>query len=473
MRLASTIFVALFLALQPVYAQDETREEKEQEIVSLDRFIRLACRNDPKFQVILADNLKIAYKRRLKLPPRDIVLSTTAGFGVLVNDPEQFGPDVTVSLNKLFPTSGTRVSGFFELKPYKNNYELYTAYGVEISQSIARNAFGKTSRMLEHVTGLESQLARYQIIEAYEEYLSKLINLYHQWKYDYHNYSTARQARQDYLRLLGNVRQRRRMRVADNTDVNQVYLQYLNLKETATRARMQYIKSHNEVARSCGLPEYSENGNNARPDDSITRFPGEEEKEIQKFLNESRTSHMFQVIEKKEDLKVEMAADELLPSTHFVIGFRRDESAWDPGEGTSTLYGGFRLDHRFINDHSKAKLGEAKANLKKERLTIRENRSRLLMNLKNLHRAITMERELIDLHSERARVAQAIVNGKQRRYRQALTDLSDLVLSIKELHKQKNAVVNHRYQLSRLVTEWLRLTDSLVIREDIENRHER
>jgi outer membrane protein TolC len=471
MRHAAVILLAILLAALPIHGQDENRDEKGPEKISLDRFIRLACQNDPKFQVILADNLKIAYKRRLKLPPRDIVLSATAGFGVLVNDPDQFGPDVSVSLNKLFPKSGTRVSGFFELKPYKNNYELYTAYGVEISQSIARNAFGKTSRMLDHVTGLESRLARYQIIEAYEEYLSKLIELYHQWKYDYHNYRTARQAQQDYLRLLGNVRQRRRMRVADNTDVNQVYLQYLNLKETTARARMQYEKSHNEVARSCGLAEYTEKGDNARPGDSISRFPGKEEREIQEFLNESRTSQMFQVIEKKENLKVEMASDDLLPSTHFVIGFRRDESAWDPGEGTSTLYGGFRLDHNFINEHARAKLGEARANRKKEKLTIRENRSRLLMNLKNLHRAITMERNLVDLHSERARVAQAIVNGKQRRYRQARTNLSDLVQSMKELHKQRNAVVNHRYRLSRLVTEWLRLTDSLVVREDIEKRH--
>ena len=74
--------------------------------LSMEEFIQLASQNDQFFEVILIDVLELNYRKALHLPAKDIVLSIKSQYDFMLSQDRE-EPEMTMSLNKLFPYTGT------------------------------------------------------------------------------------------------------------------------------------------------------------------------------------------------------------------------------------------------------------------------------------------------------------------------------------------------------------------------------
>src|SRR5690606_8194244 len=109
------------------------------------------------------------------------VLSVMGDYGVDLGSPKE-DPSSTwdISASKLIPQTGSAlVLSVDGDSPLADPSTL--SWSASLTQDLARNAFGRTSRIDAELGALDVTLARYQLVEAYEEYLASLATLYVRW----------------------------------------------------------------------------------------------------------------------------------------------------------------------------------------------------------------------------------------------------------------------------------------------------
>ncbi|MFH1552075.1 MAG: hypothetical protein ABID83_00330, partial [Candidatus Omnitrophota bacterium] len=205
------IFLSISASVLSVFAQ----EAEETETLSLDEFIEQACAGDREFEQILIENLKLNYKKKLELPADDIVISSKGEYVAFVKQHDKGYPVYEVSLSKLFPYTGTELEAGYNSTMKDTllgdiDAEFYTI----VSQPVARNAFGRATRLLDKIVGMEIDIAKYQIAEAYEKYLSSIILIYYDWYEAYENVQTAESSYNENMKLLKNVQEREKNSIA-------------------------------------------------------------------------------------------------------------------------------------------------------------------------------------------------------------------------------------------------------------------
>ncbi|MCK5494120.1 MAG: hypothetical protein KAJ14_13500, partial [Candidatus Omnitrophica bacterium] len=117
-------FVLFFLGLVffcfTLTASEKNKEKEDikvsNEILSIEKFIEKASRNDTFFDEILINQLTLNYQKDLNLPVRDIVLSVKGQYEFFLMQNRE-DPSVTVSLSKLFPYTGTDISATYKNVP--------------------------------------------------------------------------------------------------------------------------------------------------------------------------------------------------------------------------------------------------------------------------------------------------------------------------------------------------------------------
>jgi hypothetical protein len=130
--------------------------------LSLKSYVEKACAKDSVFQEILMDKLKLQYAHILALPPKDIFLSVMGEYGITLGGRQT--PEISVSLDRLFPKKGSSLS--LQLDRTVRNDEPLTELSLIYGVDIARNAFGKATQILDRITGIETRIARLQIVET-------------------------------------------------------------------------------------------------------------------------------------------------------------------------------------------------------------------------------------------------------------------------------------------------------------------
>lgn len=86
---------------------------------------------------------------------------------------------------------------------------------------------------------------------------------------------------------------------------------------------------------------------------------------------------------------------------------------------------------------------------------------------------IEREKQLIAIADEKISLAQAVVEDEEENYSVGRATLNELIDEINTLEQNKFNKISHEIQLKKLLIEWLRLTDVLISRDDIADRHER
>ncbi|MBN1522547.1 MAG: TolC family protein [Candidatus Aureabacteria bacterium] len=432
--------------------------------MSLKEFIELSTARDTAFQEILIDELKLKYRKTLGLPAEDVVLSAKSQYYFFI-DEGGGEPANTVSLSRLFPLSGTELEAQYSSTVRSSEADVSSELTFLVSQPIAENAFGKGTRLQDSIIGIEIDVARHQIVEAYEDYLAALIQTYYSWYSAYENLKTGENSYNENLKLLENIKERERNKIALPIDVNKITLQVLSKKENLYNLQ-------NEYSRYLHLVK-----NAIRRTDDVELVPDESMmysdvsivflSNYDAFKKESRTSRILDLLEEKGGLEVEKSIDELLPSIDLMGGFSIEGSGHSLDDSEKSVFIGISLDLPLQRSQEKARHETSKIELEKTKLSSETVHAQLYAILINLHDAIEREKKLIAMAEEKIAVAQAIVEDEAKNYSLGKVTLNDFIDVVNKLEDNKFIRIYHEIQLKKLTVEWLRLTDRLVTEKQV------
>lgn len=456
--LISFFSILIFLGAAIAQAQDTPARE-----IPLKEFIEEAYENDTVFQKILIDQLNLKYQKALKIPAGDLVLSVINQYNTYL-DVDESEMDNSLSLSKLFPYLGTTLTTDYASSVSSSTRAVTSELDAYISQPIAENAFGRDTRLLSKIIGVENDVASYQIIEAFEDYLAGLIQIYLDWYTAYKNVETAQNSYQENIKLLQHIKQRQRSNIALPIDVNKVNLQVLEKKENLISLENQYNQYLNMVKQAMRFKEEAEliPQDPRLYDNTVIDF----ESGYTHFCRESRTYRILSLLEEKSSLQVDRDADKLLPSIDLKIGYLVEGDEYDLRQNTKTAYGSVEVEWPFIGQEEHAQHNLSRIAQQKQQLSNQGTYAALHTKLRNIYDAITRKRELIAIADEKIRLAEDIVKDETRNYSYGKVTLHDYIDEINKMEDSKFNKINHTIQLRRLIVEWKRLTDNLITKDE-------
>lgn len=440
----------------PVLAQSIDRAT--QQTLTLADFVQRATRNDPAFEAILVDRLALQYRRDALLPDRDVIVDIkhTHHF---YPDQDRDSPNTTLSLSKLFGVSGTDVS-----LSYDKSYSSLSATDEAtlqflISQPIARNAFGRNIQLQDKIIGIENDVIRYQIVEAYEDYLASLTAAYYNWYSAFENLKVGRASLQSTRKLLDNILERQRQKIALPIDVNKMQLSLAGKQENLIVLQEIYDNISNLVFKAiqhkAAAPLVP--AKPKRPAAAVNFA-----RDYEQFTQTSRTYRILGLLENQGTLEVRKAADDLLPSTNLLLGYQLDGQDWGIRNEERSYFAGLSLRWPFGRSVDKANYEIARVERRKTQLSNVNKYEELRTNLRNLHQQIRREQQLITVFEKKIKLAEAILRDETENYSFGKVTLNDYIDAVNSVDENRFGLTEHAVQLNKLMVEWLRLTDQLV-----------
>ncbi len=449
--------------------EGETPQPAVREL-SLKEFIGLATQQDTEFSEILVSELSLRYQEDLKLPARDLVLSVTEQMEFFFEQDRE-DPQTLVGLSKHFPLLGTELDAEYEVSPRSTSTDSSSSMSFTLAQDIAQNAFGHNTRLYKKIIGLETAVARYQIYEAYEDYLGTLMLAYLDWYEAYESLEIAKSSFLENQKLLNNMRDREKSNIALPIDVNKTTLQVLAKKEALVQQEQEYknrlitistaIRYTGEKALVPMAPELLE--------ESLPEF----DTLFGAFKQNSRTYAILNLLEEKSGIEVSREADELLPSIQLLVGYERIgvDYGIEAGEGMFFLgiSGEWPLfDHVERAEHKIAQIEDTKT-----KLNVKNTHYRLYTLLHNLYQEIQRERRLAAIAKEKIDLSQAVLKDESQNYTYGKVTLNDYIQAVNGVDNNRFNMISHEVQLHKLLVDWQRLTDELVSEQAIREKSQR
>lgn len=429
-------------------------------VLSMQEYLETAQRKNTEFSRILLDELKIAYSQTLALPLADIVIDASARYGMHLAAPAQEYTDFSVGAVKTFSSTGTQAGAEYVSGLSSSTQQKSSEFEASLSQQIARNAFGRRTRMLTSITGMEMDIARFQVAEAYEEYFAEILKTYYYWFLAHENLATAKKALRENTALYAHIAERKNRHIAHENDMNKAKLQLVSKEEALILAESNYQKYTNQVKKICciaphqrvvplGLALYD------TFDDSF-------EKLYDVFSNTSRTYKLFDLLERRGVLLTSKLADELFPSISVQLGYHTRTNGYGISHGDEGVFAKVIVEKLWPDSQEKARVEVAKIDQEAARLDALNIRYRMYADLKNLYLEIEHQKELIAKAKEKEVLAGRVAEYESEDYSYGRSTLNDVIQSINAKVASAYDVVEKEVRLRILIVELLRLTDTLV-----------
>jgi hypothetical protein len=450
----------LFLG-SSVLAAGAAAEEGGARRLSVEEFVELVTANDTVFDEILIDELKLRYRKELLLPAKDIILAVKAQYDLFLGQGRE-EPEVKLSLSRLFPFRGTEFSLTYARTPSISSDSTPSSLQFLISQPIAQNAFGRSTKIKDKIVGMEIDVIRYQIIEAYEDYLSILLATYYSWYSAYEDLMISRASYNENLRLLDNINKRRKQNIALPIDVNKVKLLVIGKRERVIALEDVYDNLTNLIQKSIRLGS----GKPLIPSNMFAYqvMDVDFERDYARFQAESRTYEILKLLEEKSSLEVARAADDLLPSTNLLLGYKVAGEEWKIDNNDRMVFVGLSVEWPFPDEVDRAVHEISIIDERKTRLSSQNKYLQIFTDLKNLHIAIERERKLLKIADEKIELAEDILAEEAENYSFGKVTLNDYIAAVNRLDENRFNKIFRIVQSNKLMVEWLRLTDILVDR---------
>ncbi len=448
----------------------------ETNIITLKEFIEKSSKNNPQFQEILYDELSLAYNKELKLPVRDLIVKINTDYYLSLNEEDDSYPDVSIGLEKLFPNIGTLVSGQYSYSMSRTGNKSSSIL-LSFSQSLLKNSFGYANRLKEKVAGIEMDIAKYQILEAYENYYAVMIELYYDWYSSHINLKAKQIDYNDNMKLLRNIQKKQGQGIADKTDINKIQLQVYDKIDSLISASNDYINYCNKIEQALMIDKVR-NASPAKPDIYRNRTVLFED-EYKDFTNKSRTYRIINLLEEKNIFNLAISKNNIWPSLYLNAGYRMDksdpniglffqESAQGSSTGTSQsdsqsyLFAGLSLRLPITGQKEQAEYKLARINNEKILLSRKNNTLDNYTILENLYNEIKKEMILIQNADKKIKLAKDIVNSETKNYQYGRINLNQLISAVNEYERKKLNKIIHEIILYKLHIHWLKMTDSLI-----------
>ena len=422
-----------------------------------DEFVALAVRNESRFEEILIEGLALKYQQAIRLPANEWTLSIREDLELYTQRGEDDAA-ASAGISKLFNRTGTEISASYGITPVANSGRRTSEFSAAVTQPIARNAFGRSTRMLSRIVGLETEVARHQIIEAYEDFFAAIINSYLDWFEAYENLRVAKSSYRENLKLLENINARRQSRIAKRIDVNKINIQVLGKKEALVDFEEKYASALNLIKRAIRYEGSAELAPARPPEVAFVHESFDAVKD--EFKENSRTYKILRKLEKQASLEAEREADNLFPSLDLLVSFKRSGERGDLRDREDFVGAGLSLEWPIEfrrPEHEAAKIEEKRARLKTT-----STHYRLSADVKNLELAIMREKALGEIAAEKITLAETILKDESEDYTYARSSLNDYIDAVNRLDNNRFNQIRREALYRRLNIEWLRITDRLI-----------
>ena len=458
--ITSLLFSLIWCVVTPLQAQSNLPE------LTLKDFIQLATNNDKTFEIILIDQLPLQYRRDTLLPDGDLIAAIKYQHNFYL-DQDRNNPESTLSLTKLFPSQGTEVSLSYSKESSSLSTTDQSSLQLLISQPIARNAFGKGTQLLDQIIGIENEISRYQIVEAYEDYLASLTTAYYSWYSAYENLKVGRASYQSNRKLLDNILDRQRQKIALPIDVNKMKLLLIGKKENLIVLQEIYDALSNQIFEAIKYKEKIP---------YIPKKPGSPvadvtfDQDYKNFTDNSRTYKILHQLEQQGTMEVKKAADDLLPSTNLLLGYKKDGEDWGIKQKEDIFFAGIDLRWPINHKVDRAKYKITQIERKKTMLSNQDKYTDLHTSLNNIYLQIRREQKLIAVSQKKIKLAESILKDEAENYSFGKVTLNDYIDAVNLVDENRFSYTEHSVQLNKLFVEWLRLTDQLVDEKILDNK---
>ena len=451
--ITSLLLITVSSVISPVLAK-----QNKQPTLSLETFIKQATQKDTTFESILIDQLSLKHRRDTLLPDSDIIMDVKYQYNFYPTQNSNEA-EATVSLSKLFPYNGTQLSLSYNKDASALTTKDSSSLQFLITQPIAQNAFGKGTQLQDKIIGIENDIRRYQIVEAYEDYLASLTAAYYNWYSAYENLKSGRLSYKSNQKLMQNIRERQRQKIALPIDVNKMQLLLIGKKENLIVLNEVYETYSNLIFKAIRYKDKTAYipVKPVRPVSNV-----EFEKDYRKFTNNSRTYKTLNKLEQQGNIQVKKAADDLLPSTNLLLGYQLDGKDWGINNQERSYFAGISVRWPIGRSIDKAKQSIAKIEHKKTVLSNQDKYEDLHTNLKNLYLQIQREDKLINIAKKKIILAQSILKDEAENYSFGKVTLNDYISAVNRVDENRFSYTEHSVQLNKILLEWLRLTDQLV-----------
>ena len=431
-------------------------------ILTLQEFIQLATKNDTEFESILIDALPLQYLKDLNLPARDIVLSVKTQYNFIIGQ-NRDEPEASVSLSKLFPFTGTEISAAYKNKPSFISTDSTSDFTFTIAQPIAENAFGRGTRLQDKIIGVEIDVAKHQIGEAYEDYLASAMIAYYSWYEAYENLQVGTSSYNENLKLMDNVKGRQKSSIALSIDVNKINLQVLAKKEKLVELHEKYQKALNFIIKA--IRYEGDDVFIPQATDMHAEMDVIFEKDYAVFKTRSRTYQVLHLLEEKSTLDVAKSADDLLPSINLLVGYTVDGEDFRIRNEDSMIFAGMSLDWPLGDQVDRSEHETAKIIRDKRRHITANTHYRLYTDIKNLSQQIDREKQLMSIAREKISLAQSVLTDETENYSFAKVTINDYIDAVNVYDSNQFNTIFHEVQYKKLMVEWLRITDRLITKD--------
>ncbi len=454
----------LILPLHSGMAQDLGTDNSSANILSLPLFLNKAISHDPSFPVLLSDELYLKFQKDLLLPAGDIVLGVSAQYDLflpLEENQDGVTPwEGSISLSKLFPSSGTKVEAAYSNSLFSTGSGAYhrSSAGVMVSQPIVQNAFGVLTRMQENKIEIDENIVRYRVVEAYEEYMASLIEIYIEWYLVTENAGIARNNLKHNRDLATLVMRKRRYGIARPEDVYRMELEVIQSQESLEELESQLLHFENKIRRLTGIAQ--ENG--IIPEKPTMVISAASPNTAESILQKSRTFRILKDAEKSAAVNLDIAGRSILPEVNLFMGYKAIGRDYNIQDRTENAYAGVSGQYNFGHAKENADEEIKGIDLKRARLETRRTLFNLEIYASELESAIRLQETHIARAKDRLSLSEKILAAETNNYSIGKKSLNDLILARKSVETARYDIVNMEMSRQILILERQKTLDLLV-----------
>ena len=428
------------------------------EVISLQQFLQLMVKHDPKFQSILLERAKLKFSVALGMPADEFVFEIKNVYGVSLDG----GDNTSVlsgSFGKSIASTGTKFSASYEENNGLDRIEASSELLLE--QSLYNNSFGRDGRIKKKSLSKRNEVLRFQIVEAYEDYLLELSKMYLDFSQAHINVKLSKDIYHKYLELKKNVISKKKKNIASQADVDRVELQ--------TLLRLEDLLKNQETLRSLSEQINAMTNNkknmNFRPQQNVD-YSIRYEKKIKNrkiALEDLRLMKMANVEQKVLADELSLAKNSLNPELDLLLGLTRDHSTRF-GTRVDTQQGlvGLALNMPIGDSIGKAEVQEKLVQIKQVTLE-----KKMMLNdtkRKKIELSISIDKlkRNTEIHQSKIKLMKRILKDDERRYRFGTLLLEKVIESRNNLATYQYQLQSDLVELNKAVIEWLAFTDQLL-----------
>jgi multidrug efflux pump subunit AcrB/outer membrane protein TolC len=438
-RLISTLLFCTIISIFPHGIHATITE------VSLTEFIKTASQTDTQFHAILIDQHRVKYGIPLSVNLPEFHLSLLSSYSL--NSPTT-PPESRLSLTQTFPQIGQQINVILTSDPHQNAIDTVQ---LQFSQDIARNAFGKANQLDLAIQGIKNEVVHYQIIEAYEAYMSRLLSLYYTWMRAYATTQLAASAVSESNKVLTHIRKRHHQNVANQTDVNKLELQLIEKQQMAISTEKNYAQTTTQIRRIMGLTQNIA----IRPANEINCDPLPKKSALMKNkLAQNRSFIIFDLINAQAQRQTDRDYRHMLPA--ITVSAIVDTITNQSGQIA------MHLDLPVNKPNAKAHYAVSKINAEKTVLTNQSLERDLEAAIQSVYMALVYQKQLIDTAKDRKTLSAAILVDETENYTYGKIGLNDYIQAVNRFDQTRFDEINQKITFQQLSVEFKQLTDQLI-----------